>query len=363
LYLVGQLTPGGLERQLWYLLQHLDRTQYLPAVAVWNYSEADTYAAKIRSLGVPIYGFPSTMSRMAKLRAFRSLVRELAPEVVHSYSFYTNFAAFWAVQGTGCLAIGSVRSDFGCDKRLAGALLGRLSATWPRSQICNSTAASDAVRRARDIFVPKTLHVVRNGVDLDAFRPAGAGPAESANCHVSILGIGSLVPIKRWDRLLAAASALKCTGHACRVQIAGSGPLIHCLQEQARQLGIAEVVTFLGHAENVSRLLSDVSFLVHTSDAEGFPNVVLEAMACGRAVVATDVGDVRYVVDHGVTGFVVPRDDDRSLRSAMVRLIEDRALCTRMGLAGRDKAEREFGVRHLVPETLAAYRATGWRDA
>jgi hypothetical protein len=93
LYLVARLAQGGTERQLCYLLQGMDREHYRPAVAVWNVCEADRYVPQIRALGVPLYSFPNVLSAVAKLRAFRRLVRELQPQVVHSYSFYTNFAA------------------------------------------------------------------------------------------------------------------------------------------------------------------------------------------------------------------------------------------------------------------------------
>ena len=89
----------------------------------------------------------------------------------------------------------------------------------------------------------------------------------------------------------------------------------------------------------------------------------MEAMACGRAVVATDVGDTPSIVDHQKTGFVVPRGDDAALVERMATLIADRELCRRMGEAGRLKAEREFGLDRLVSETLAAYRAAGWKDS
>src|SRR5439155_5585594 len=112
LYLVGQLSPGGLERQLCYLLQAMDRGRYRPAVAVWNFSETDVYVPRIRALNVPVYALPSMSSAAAKLRAFSRLVRQLKPEVVHSYSFYTNFAAYWGVWGTRAVAVGSVRGDF-----------------------------------------------------------------------------------------------------------------------------------------------------------------------------------------------------------------------------------------------------------
>jgi glycosyltransferase involved in cell wall biosynthesis len=109
-------------------------------------------------------------------------------------------------------------------------------------------------------------------------------------------------------------------------------------------------------------LLSEATCLVLTSDNEGCPNVVMEAMACGRAVVATDVGDVPYLVEDGKTGFVVRRGDDSMLVERMLSLMTDRDLCQRMGEAGQAKAEREFGLDRFVMETLAIYRAVGWKD-
>src|SRR5262249_42939457 len=145
------------------------------------------------------------------------------------------------------------------------------------------------------------------------------------------------------------------------IQIAGDGPLRGALAQQAQGLGVADYVEFLGHVDNIPSLLANAAFLVHTSDNEGYPNAVMEAMACARAVVATDAGDVPFLVEDGETGFVVRRGDNVTFVERMVRLMNDRDLCRRMGEAGRAKAEREFGLNRLVEETLAVYRAIGWR--
>ena len=359
LYLVGQLTPGGLERQLYYLLQTMDRPRYQPAVAVWNCAEADVYVPRIRALNVPLYTFSNISSSAAKLRVFRRLVRQLAPEVIHSYTFFTNFAAYWGAQGTPALAVGSIRCDFTSELKGSGPWVGRLSARWPRAQICNSSLAAENVRWVHSPFVPRHLYVVRNGLDLEQFRstpPPARGPSR-------IVGIGALEPRKRWERLLSATLALQHRGYDFVVQIVGDGSLRGALQHQAQVMGLADRVEFMGYSDNIAGLLAKATFLVHTSDSEGYPNVVMEAMACRRAVVATDAGDVPFLVEDGKTGFVVPRGDEATLLARMVTLMTDHDLCQRMGEAGRAKAERQFGLDRLVAETLAAYRAMGWQEA
>ena len=356
LYLVGQLGVGGLERQLYLLLQSIDRGRYHPAVAVWNFSETDFYVAKIRELRVPLYPLPRPCSPTSKLRNFRRLVRECRPEVVHSYSFYTNVAAWWATVGTQSIAMGAVRSDFTDDKKLSGLVLGRLSARWPTKQIYNNFLAAEKALNCRTPFAPKQIFVVRNGLDLERFRSIPL----SINGQTRVLGVGSLLAYKRWDRLIRAALHLKQRGVHCVVEIAGGGPLRESLEQQALDLEIADRVRFAGHTDDVPSLMSTSTLLAHTSDVEGCPNVIMEAMACGRAVVATDAGDIPSLIDDGKTGFVVRRGDDAKLVERLATVITNPDLCRQMGEAGRAKAEREFGLDRLVDGTFAAYRAAGW---
>jgi glycosyltransferase involved in cell wall biosynthesis len=359
LYVVGQLGAGGLEHQLCWLLQSMDRERYQPQVVVWNFNPDDTYVAEIRKLGVPIHSFPAIFDRRAKLLALRRMTMRIRPEVIHSYSFYTNVAAWWAALGTDTVAVGSVRSDFTNDKRASGLLLGNSSARWPRAQIFNSYAGAEAARNAHSVFAPKHVMVVPNGLDLQQYRSTPL----STNGAALIVGIGSLIEVKRWDRLLDGAAWLKERALGFSVNIAGSGPLRGALEKRARQLGIADRIQFSGQVKDVPGLLSRSTILAHTSDTEGRPNVVMEAMACGRAVVAMEAGDIASLVEDGKTGFVVRRGDDGQLVDRLATLITRRELCVQLGKASRAKAEKEFGLRQLVDGTLAAYRAAGWRDS
>lgn len=356
LYLVGQLGLGGLERQLFCLIESMDRKRYQPVVVVWGNSPNDHYVPQIRALDVPVVALGTKPTRLAKLQALCDLVSDLRPEVIHSYSFYTNIAAWWAARGTPAIPIGAVQSSFIAERRNNEKLLGSLCARWPSAQIFNSFTAAQNAERHAILFRPRCCYVVKNGVDLNKFSPR-EHPQRGY-----ILAVGSLIRVKRWDRLLRVVAYLMERGIELEVLHAGSGPLRVELEAMAKTLHLGSVFRFLGNHHDIPSLLAGSAFLVHTSDVEGLPNVVLEAMACGRAVVATDAGDVPHLIDDGKTGFVVPKQDETALANRMAALLADAELSRRMGEAGRVKAEQEFSLERLISETFAVYRAEGWKD-
>jgi glycosyltransferase involved in cell wall biosynthesis len=356
LYLVGQLGLGGEEHQLFCLMESMDRRRYQPVVAVWGNSPNDHYAALIRALEVPVVALGSKPTRLAKLKALRNLVSDLRPEVIHSYSFYTNIAAWLAARGTAAIPIGHVQNTFNFSRQKSGKVLGRLCGRWPSGQIYNSFNAEQEAKQSATIFKPSRIYVVSNGIDLNRFSP-GPHPEQGY-----ILAVGSMFAKKRWDRLIRAVAHLSAKGLEFQVLHAGSGPLREELEAMAKELRVEHVLRFLGNRHDIPSLFAGAAFLVLTSDVEGLPNVVLEAMACGRAVVGTDVGDVPYLIDDGKTGFVVPKEDEAILADRMATLLKERELCRRMGEAGRIKVEREFSLERLTQDTFAVYRAEGWED-
>lgn len=359
LYVVGQLGLGGLERQLYYLLANLDHARYQPAVVVWNLNPTDKYYRNIEELGIPIYGFPADQSPLSKLRALRDLAQEVAPEVIHSYGFHTNFAAYYAAWGTGALAIGSLRSDFMSAKREGGVVRGALNARWPVCHISNSLTSAEAAKRVFGLFTPKQIFVVRNALDLKQFKC----PRVTSKKRDYMAGVGSLLAVKRWERVLRVVQILTTVaGEDIRFRIAGDGPLRPVLEKLAADLGISEVVEFCGAVYDIPTFLSRAKFLVHTSESEGCPNAVMEAMACGLPVVAMEAGEIPYLVEDGRTGFVVPQGDETLFGERISQLLADNELCLRMGFAACEKAKREFTLERLVSQTLKAYRSAGWRE-
>ena len=357
LIVIGELVAGGQEQQLCYLLQGLTELGYHPGLVVWNYRDDDVNARKARALGVPMWGYQVSQSSSRKLFEFARLTRAIRPEVVHSYSFYTNIAAFVAARLVGVPAVGSLRSELPLAQSDTGPVLGRLNTMLPRALVANSHAGKKQVQAQWGRFAPPHLVVVSNGLDFSRFR---TDPVPARIPH-GILGIGSLVPVKRWDRALRLGQELQRRGIACRLEIAGEGPQRAELMSLAADLGIAETTRLLGHREDVPDLIARSRLLVHTSDSEGSPNAVMEAMASGRPVVATDAGDVKRLVENGRTGFVVERDDHEALVSRVCALLSDDRLARQFGEAAARRA-REFSVGRLVEDTLSAYRAAGWRS-
>ncbi|MDK2742984.1 MAG: glycosyltransferase [Nitrospira sp. BO4] len=334
----------------------MDRQRYKPIVAVWGNTSKDNYAQDLHALDVPVIRLGENPTQWAKLRALRNLVSTVRPQVIHSYTFYTNIAAWWAARGTATIPIGSIRSNFALERQEAGRLLGKLCARWPSGQIVNSFTAAQNAKGIVTLFRPRRSYVIKNGVNLDKFSPR-QHPERGY-----ILAVGSLLPVKRWDRLIRAVATLASKGMCVEVVHVGAGPLREELEIMAKALHVEHMIHFAGSRHDIENLLADAAFLVHTSEVEGLPNVVLEAMACGRAVVATDAGDIPSLIDEGGTGFVVPRGDEAALAERIATLLHDRKLCRRMGDSGRLKAEKEFGLDRLLLETFSAYRAEGWED-
>jgi len=188
------------------------------------------------------------------------------------------------------------------------------------------------------------LHVVHCGVD-DAF--LAAGNAMSRGGRQEILSVGRLVPFKGQAILISALRRLVERGRDARLTLVGGGPLMDDLQELAAAEGVADRVTFAGPVgqDEMADYYRRADVFCLASFAEGVPVVLMEAMALGVPVVATRVGGIAELIDHGREGFVVPPARPDVLADHLDRLLEDRALRAELAGAARTKVLEEFHVR------------------
>jgi glycosyltransferase involved in cell wall biosynthesis len=191
------------------------------------------------------------------------------------------------------------------------------------------------------------IDVVYNAPDLAPERHVELAP----HAGKTIAVVGRLVPHKGIGPLLRAAGTIP----DVRVIVAGDGPLRDALEGESGRLGLQSRVLFLGSVsrEQVAGLLRQSNLLVLNSTYEGLPHVVLEAFVAETPVLATRVGGTPEVVEHGVSGWLIPSEDEAELGRAMRMLLEDPALCNRLREGGRRVLAQRFRWEALVEQTQA----------
>jgi glycosyltransferase involved in cell wall biosynthesis len=211
---------------------------------------------------------------------------------------------------------------------------------WHRAGalVANSPRLHELATR---VVPDRTVELVPNGVDLELFRPPETA-SRPEGAPVRLLFVGRLVRQKGLVYLLQSLGRLDPAIRAgVELELVGSGPDEASLRALAAALGIAAQVRFAGWVarEAIVAHYQQADVFVLPSLDEGMPNVVLEAIACGRPVVATDLPGNRELVHAGENGFLVPRADSPALTVALDRVIADATLRRRMGAAGRALAE------------------------
>jgi len=172
------------------------------------------------------------------------------------------------------------------------------------------------------------------------------------------VAVGSLQPSKRFDRFLNALALARRKAPALQGAIAGSDCGSRAaLEQQATELGLVpNHVVFLGECSNVPSLLARAGFLVLCSEYEGFPNVIIEAMAARLPVIATRVGDAERIVVQDQTGYVVDEADVASLADRMVELALSPETRIHLGAAGRARVTQEYDYQCLPTRLLSVFK-------
>jgi glycosyltransferase involved in cell wall biosynthesis len=215
--------------------------------------------------------------------------------------------------------------------------------------ICVAHSELAAGVRARTCRADATV-VIPNGVRLDG--PRRRHPA-TPDGPATVLAVGRLRAPKDFLTLVRASARLP--AGSARVLVVGDGPDRDELEREIGRLGLEGTIALLGERADVGELLAAADVFVLPSRSEGMPMSVLEAMAAGLPVVASDVGGVAELVADGATGLLVPAGEPAALARALARLLDDRALRERMGAAGRARARDRFDLPELRAAHLELY--------
>jgi sugar transferase (PEP-CTERM/EpsH1 system associated) len=284
------------------------------------------------------------------------LFRRERPHIVHTHAWGTLLEGLIAARLARVPAV--VHGEHGT-LQLRGYQRRIQCWAWGRANQLLSVSQMLSDRMAATTGFPiRRIRTIQNGVDLTRFQTIARADARrvlglpSDGCLIGT--VGRLVPVKDQANLLEALAILRASGLQFTAVIAGDGPLRDDLDALAAARGLTGSVRFLGHRTDVERVYAALDVFALTSKSEGMSNTILEAMASGLPVVATHVGGAAELVDDS-TGRLVPAEDAAALAGALRELAADAELRQRMGSAGRDKAERRFGVPRMVHEYHALY--------
>lgn len=363
---ISNLEFGGAQRQVVEMVNAADaaRAEFHICSLSPYVPLADSLRERERRLHVVPKRFKFDVSVVWRLAA---LLRRLEADVVHGYLFDAEIAAFLAGRLAGTpVIVGSERNtDYTLKRRQLWTY--RLTRGCADVIIANSGAGADF--NSRTLGIPRDRYrVIHNGVNLKRFRPA-EGRAVRAELG---LGDGPVVGLfasfkaqknhplffEAARRVLAKFPSARflLVGAELYLGMHGSDDYRRRMDQLVDELGLREHCRFLGNRPDVERLYPACDLTVLPSLFEGTPNVLLESMACGVPVVATDVSDNGHVVPDGRAGFLTPLDDPDAFAEPIVRLLEDYDLRRRMGARARAWVESEFSVERLASRTVAVYR-------
>jgi L-malate glycosyltransferase len=285
------------------------------------------------------------------------LIKQLRPDVVHAHDPHgvamAGLALSMSTQPSQPPLVASRRVDF----HLKGSSLSR----WKYRQVDCFICASEAIRQilvADGVPAERTV-TVHEGIDLE--RVESAPPARLHEelwlpHQAPIVGnVAALVPHKGQRHLIEAAALVVRQVPDARFVIAGEGELRPALERQIREHRLEKHVLLAGFRPDVLSVHKAFDIFVMSSVTEGLGTSLLDAMACAKPVVATTAGGIPEVVADGETGLLVPPRDHHALADAIVRLLNDAGLRTRLGEAGRARVRERFSADRMVRDTLRVY--------
>jgi glycosyltransferase involved in cell wall biosynthesis len=285
------------------------------------------------------------------------VIKRLQPNVVHAHDPHGIAMAALALSFAG----GKAAPVLVASRRVDFHLKENSFSRWKYRQVDCFIAASEAIRLmlvADGIEARRTV-TVHEGIDVDhvaSGEPVNIHEAFWLPHHAPVVGnVAALVPHKGHRHLIEAAHLVVQEIPDARFVILGEGELREQLERQVRDHHLEKHVLLPGFRTDVLGCIKGFDLFVMSSVTEGLGTSLLDAMACGKAIVATEAGGIPEVVDDQVTGMLVPARDHKAMAAAIVRVLKDAALRQRMGAAGLARVRARFTVERMVAETAAVY--------
>jgi glycosyltransferase involved in cell wall biosynthesis len=365
LFIIDSFEQGGSERQALQLLRQLHESGHCN-VRLACLQNRGSLRAEADKLGIgEIHEYPLTsfydLNFVKQLHRLRHFIKENEIDVVHTHCFYTNIFGMAGAFLSGVRGRVTSKGETDGFRTPLQKRAERLSFRLAHRVIANCLVVRNQL--IREGVSPARIIQHYNGLDLGRLKIASDLRREDALAGFGlppdrrfITVVANLHnPVKDHPMFLRAAARVRAVVPDAAFIIAGEGDLMKGLKELAEQLGISRDVFFIGRCEEVGRLLAVSDVGVLSSKAEGFANAILEYMAAGLPVVATDVGGVREAISDGETGYIVSSDDDEKMAEGIIKLLNNPERALSMGQVGRSIVVEKFSFEHHLRNTLELY--------
>lgn len=355
---------GGTERQFVYIAKGIDKKRFNVQVGCLARRGEFLKDLEASNFSVSEYRITSLFSPGMLLSQWRFArdLRRRGIRLVHAYGFYPNVFSVPAAHLAGCITIASVRDTGAFSNRV------KLKTLWQKTacRLADRVIANSSAVRNWLISIgldENNIDVIPNGIKVEELpqrspdfpirRGFGLDPSVPLIAVVSRLD-----PRKGIEYFLQGAATLAARFPAAQFLVVG--PALRpeyrsSLERLARNLNLTEKVRFTGERNDVRQLLKEIDLAVLPSLSEGFSNSLLEAMAAGLPVVATDVGGNPEIVENGKTGFLVRPNDAQAIGDAMAGILGSPEIARRFGEAGFRRVAERFSIATTVRKTEDLY--------
>ena len=360
---MGDLWAGA-EVQLLSLMRYLARLPgFECSVILFNEGRL---AEELRKLPVSLTVISEqTFSPMGIAYRLAKALRKIRPDVVHTHKYKDSFIGTLVARSLGIPYV--VRIVHGLPEPFMGLRNAKMVAYTAADRLMTGWFVDRVVAVSSDIekvligmYGSNRGSCIHNGIDLEAVRVTTSREAFRRKWQIPedavVIGtVGRLVPVKGHAILLDATRILQASIGNVALVLVGDGPLRKDLEANAKRLGLEKSVIFAGQQDQSYDFMNMMDVFVLPSLHEGIPMVVLEALALQRPVVATRVGGIPEVIEHGQTGFLAEPSDASSLARLLQRLVEDLPMAVSIGKAGRTRVEEKFTARTMAGKTAELY--------
>jgi glycosyltransferase involved in cell wall biosynthesis len=352
LHVISTLHVGGVENQLAIILGKYDRKKLSPLVC--SLSDKGEIGREIEESGIEVISLNKLGHRFnwTTVRDIYNLIKARDVKIVRTHQYHANLygrLAAWLAK-VPCV-VASVHNVYTRDRKLHRRIINKFLSGFTDRVV----AVSEAVKRdilKYDHLMDDKVTVIYNGIDTQRFSDTNRNSMRAAlgiSPEAQVIGtVGRLTIQKGQKYLLDAVAMLRKKFPQIALLIVGDGPMRDELSNHIKALGIDKNAILVGTRRDIPRLLSAMDIFVLPSLWEGSPNALIEAMAAGKPVIATDIPPIREIINLDKVGILVPVEDSKAIASSIELLFNSKTLAETFGKSAKERVFSDFAMNITV---------------